>query len=53
MAAPEIFVNSVIQKFKHKFFIGGLMGLNIFLLWVQLLKKYIYNINFFLTFSKG
>ena len=34
VVAPEIFVNGVIQKFKDKFFIGGLMRSNIFLLWV-------------------
>ena len=31
VAVPKTFVNDVMQIFKHKFFIGGLMESNIFL----------------------
>ena len=47
VVALEFFVNGVMQKFKHKFFIGGLMGSNIFLLWVQFLKKKYITLNFY------
>ena len=47
MAALKFFVNDNIQKFKHNFFIGGLMRSNIFFYGFNFFKKNIYNNNFF------